>query len=1044
MARMAGLLGAPLVPSIRPEVKPRQLAGGAGQINTAVPAQKLQMYTGTELQTAVKARANVTAEVGNMVESVANAGIVIHEAGEKKKQLEIEGEYKRFTIDKQNEFKEQRTAKDKARVRNEFEIGIAKLNAKIKGHDWGSLQEKAWAQGLAIEGKRNLADLTTKWHLAEHTETVSAIQTNFKENQKDFATRTNIDPMLHMDQGIKMLEDLYDMKHISKEQLLAGIREYKNTVTLNRASLLATNYAKEIDPANVPSPEQLLIRLQQEMGIPFITDDLLEVTHEKFKTEFLKEIQRRNKMDSFEEILTDLAFKEARDKNRDEISQLTAENALSLDDFSSWKSQAQARGDDKFFRELETLETEWVNNRQANSRITNYWGTPEGDGYRYLIQQHMGDKGFIDVEEAVKSIRTQSENDPQNIYSTSSEVDMEQIRMRLGAYNTKLKNQRIDKTTIAPIFATWLMNKVSKRGTDRTAFLQHLVSKNLISEDVKNTMSLNADTISLNKYADDILKYSTGLSNQAIQISEDIAVEMNKTRDGEGLYSKKGFRDPEWIDKYRQDVERRFEEFIGMSPATPINKSNSLKTTQKTKKSAVQLTPKVTPKSTQNIDTTPTSTSLNTDTKNPTPMPSSEDQANLEDAKTVLDNSTKIVHKNNLGSTSANKIKPPTEEQATNALIASNGDVSQATEKLNKQFQPKKGTTLELTEEDFEDEETTTEKADPIDASLGNLYLKNIMSQFETLGDVTQFVGEKAEDFWNWETEQLSILFSKNSIDKLSEFVRPHLVNKDRFIGDVGLKALTFPYTVADSINEIANVFDKPITSNKVQNQELEAYAKQKFKDSGIPNVPKKVTQAIQIMSDIGATVQEEIKKTKLILRTERQWAGKGGNKEMKFKGEGSPLQFSPVTQANTENQMFDPSVVKQVVTPIVEEVTKAVQGKDNRPISEQILDDKNLAWLLEKYGPQIEKMQQLRKVKDTRVRHETPTTVAPINLKLPISKQTDRQIWDRATELYQLKQDFDEWGVGKDQTKAEAKEYKQLQAEIKKRKLTNRKMSKK
>ena len=107
-------------------------------------------------------------------------------------------------------------------------------------------------------------------------------------------------------------------------------------------------------------------------------------------------------------------------------------------------------------------------------------------------------------------------------------------------------------------------------------------------------------------------------------------------------------------------------------------------------------------------------------------------------------------------------------------------------------------------------------------------------------------------------------------------------------------------------------------------------------------------------------------------------------------------------------------------------------------------MDDKNLAWLLEKYGPQIEKMQQLRKVKDTRVRHETPTTVAPINLKLPISKQTDRQIWDRATELYQLKQDFDEWGVGKDQTKAEAKEYKQLQAEIKKRKLTNRKMSKK
>ena len=131
------------------------------------------------------------------------------------------------------------------------------------------------------------------------------------------------------------------------------------------------------------------------------------------------------------------------------------------------------------------------------------------------------------------------------------------------------------------------------------------------------------------------------------------------------------------------------------------------------------------------------------------------------------------------------------------------------------------------------------------------------------------------------------------------------------------------------------------------------------------------------------------------------------------------------------------PPNIVEAIPQAIEQINQIVQPPAPT-LQPNVTNEDSLKQLEKQYN--IEGRKKLRGIKDTRIQHPPSTT--PLNLQeLPIADQTDRAIWDRATEMYQLNEDFKEHGIGREATWEEKEELDLLLKEIKRRKLTNRQM---
>ena len=288
------------------------------------------------------------------------------------------------------------------------ETNIAKLNAGIKSQEWNSVKEQAWAQGLEVESKKNLADFTAKFRVTEFNETVTDANAKLKLNADSFRTKENIDPLLQLDRGTQILEDLHKMGALSKPEFLLKVKQYTDKATLDRATLIATNYASGVDAYNMPkTPEDLLVDLQQKLGLSLDSSNIPTV-NEAFKTAFMQEINRKNKLNGFREKYINIAFKE----ENAEINSLLAEKIeaglVQGNDFEDAKRIAELHGDKVQQRKLRALESNFYNNTQVNPKISDYWTAIGGEGYDHIFNKKNGFKtegGMIKVKESMEYIR---------------------------------------------------------------------------------------------------------------------------------------------------------------------------------------------------------------------------------------------------------------------------------------------------------------------------------------------------------------------------------------------------------------------------------------------------------------------------------------------------------------------------------------------------------------------------------------------------------------------------------------------------------------
>ena len=452
-------IGSPLVPSERPSVQEPVFASGAGKISSNVPRQKINLMDGTNLRAAAVAKVEAQGELVNMGMAIADAYQINEKALKHKAQLEVEGEYKRFEVDKQTEFAQARGSKDKALVRDSYKAGLDKLNSRVKGSGWENPKDKAWAAGLGISGHKAYSDMLHKTSLSLYTENVSDYKIQLGENEKDFANKMNIDPITHLRNGERIFEKLYDMQAITLEGMKSGIKDYKTRASLARATLMATDYAKNMNPLDMPSQEQMIVDNFGRVGLP-LTQKLLTQMESTIQQSFLNQMKKNNQGNMATENFLKAKFFTFRKDQNMRIAKHVADNSISLEIYDEQAAIAKLNGDLDQYNSLLTQKKEFANSATPDLRILRHWADDGSVGKQVLLNKNLKVNGIWDVEGVLEHIKTAES------HTTNSPTDITAIRTKFTQLNIAAKSNRTAQAHVKDITDAFVLEQardVNKR-----------------------------------------------------------------------------------------------------------------------------------------------------------------------------------------------------------------------------------------------------------------------------------------------------------------------------------------------------------------------------------------------------------------------------------------------------------------------------------------------------------------------------------------------------------------------------------------------------
>jgi hypothetical protein len=554
--------------------------------------------------------------------------------------LDIEGEYKTFEIAKRKEFSTAHTAKEKEVVRQSYDVGVAKLDATVKGMGWDSLKDRTWAQNLSIGGRKTLAEFQSKTSLALHQETITNFKVQLGEIGKDFANKPNIDPIRHMDDGIALYEKMYDIGGMTKPEFLASVRAFKTKATLARANLLAGEFAKEVDVHDLPSMDEIIVGLQERLDLP-ITSDLLVEVHETFKTSFFNEMKMRNQ--AYAETFKDKKFSVFRQEINSTIDSHLDNDSMSNDVWDKQIELARIKGDTKLKRILENKKIAWNKSTEVDPRVFRYW--TEGRGIEALYYKNLGlnDHGVWDLDKVVEHIR-RSDGE----YSHTGENTIQGIRSAFKAMNDKTKGVRTHLTTLEEITDQWTVGKHAKYMGNRVGLPDKFGHVLGIDPATQKSMNLTFGTnMGSPSWAKALRKSSLPLQNIIKAIKQEIDQKIQRERHNpNSIFSQKGFDksyDDEggvegWGTEYQRYVIGELNARFGELEKTPEPKeiiSNNIKDTSTKLKIAQSLkkTPQNTSASSASATSITSSPATSTSGATNIPIASSQTQNIIKQAK---------------------------------------------------------------------------------------------------------------------------------------------------------------------------------------------------------------------------------------------------------------------------------------------------------------------------------------------------------------------------------------------------------------------------
>ena len=975
-----GNIGSPLkITEPKRQDKTPVFSGGAGQIDTTVPRGRLALLDSGELQRAVTARAETTSEFANMFV----VGAQVYDDNEKRKkkaeQLKIEGEYKRWEIDKQKEFQSVYTAEGKLGVYNSYKAGVDKLNARVKGMGWDTLDDKTWSQGLAIGARSTGADMGAKYNHAHFTETFTDLKTKLAENEKDFANKGNIDPLTHRDVGIKTIEDMFAIGGITKDQMIGKTRAYEHSIALKRGSLLATLWArkKRDDPANMPTREQLIANLQSQIGLQ-ITHDLIEPLNKAFVESFLDEIKYGNKMASYEEQVQALEWREDRLRIDKRVKDAIIDGSANGKTFKDAVDEYSLMGDTDKILEIQGLRIAWENNQQPKQKLFRHFTDPESEGFQKFIakgSQFM--EGLVlNVEEAMNYIKRIPDGDE---FDTNDSATLLAIERTLHAFNSKVKNNEVDDARIYHIANSALLSYIQNLGGNQVGLAQREKLQGFLELD-KNTLEqleTNGQQMTNFEWGALMFKKSPNYKSILDAISTDIDMEITRDREGTGIYSNEGFKRSTqvWSRNFHKDVKERLFKMLEISSGNKPVDSSSIA-------------------SSGTSNTLNQSTNANVQNNFPT-----------KSQKSTISHAQQVAKKNNTSVSAIQKnITSGNASGNSSTNVINNAGSNIATAKSKKQSKTpwwNKPNNLGLTLNDFSEDEEPEIKPHTV-ADQQAILKEKTDQKIKIFTDAYNWVGEKSEQYNEWNAEvwkkgtdylmeavgsrfkaQVSKPFSDLFLDEISGYtgkrtlISPMIAGTLESLGEkfgfAGFELNARDQWLEDKIEEDTDLkefvqyakeyyskdkdkvpptkdagtyakSDTPAYGFKPQlHDTLQMVGKAKFMQSVNENVEKDMeiatkTMAQRLKSAITPkfNIGEDFDPSNIGYNPTQQSVAPTTTQQPKH-GTKLGVNIDKVLEQSTpakkpaeiidtgKEQVFDPSILPQIIRPIVEEVTKSI-----------------------------------------------------------------------------------------------------------------------
>ena len=933
-------IGSPLKIDTRRNVQERVFAGGAGQINTKVPRGKLAMLSGQDLDAAVRARSEATSELMSM----AVVGAEIYNNNEKlkdkKEQLRIEGEYSRFQTDKQKEFAQAHTSHDKGVVRDSYKAGIAKLNNTVGSKEWNTFEQKAWAQGLELGARKIGADFDIKYNHLEFKETITGMKVQLADNERDFANKANIDPMGHLDIGIKIIEEMHELGAITKPEMLSRIRAYEKNATLARGSLLATLWAREKrkDPSAMPPRKELIAALQGQLGL-IITHDLLEPLNKVLVESFLDEIKYGNKMASYEETVQAIEWKEERQKIDKFLKDSIVDGSANGKIFKEAIDAYSVMGDTDKILETQELRIAYENNQTPNRKLLDYYTNPQGIGFQRFIAMGTEDNPnpfmeglMLNVEEAMSSIKNIPADDE---FGHNDAATLLAIERSLHAFNSKVKNNEVDDARIYHIANMALLSYIQNAGGDSVGLAkrEHLQRFLELDKNTLNMLETNGQQMTNLEWGALMFKKSPNYKSILDAISTDIDMEILRDRKGIGLYSNEGFKRATqvWSRDFQKDVKERLFNMLKVANtgSDPVDLSSA---------------------SSQNVATT-----LNKATN-----PQAQNNFTTKSDKSTLSTANKVAQQNKatISDIQQQVVSGGATGNSPTAVIHNAGSKIASNKSKKKQVKPKSTQSgdvpFRLSVDDFS-EDIEPEISAPTLADQQAILQQKNDQKVKMFSDAFNWVSTKSNEYNEWNSEMwkkgtdylmeamwsdqwgVEDLLSGNVAENIAErfgFSGFELKSRDKVwddeikeikewdtvIADIksGKKA-TEP-TDAEKIMQMSDQEIKDLSDTKITKQVLnKAIDFSTGKATGKPTNHAQLNgEKVKFIESINKQVTNDMSTiTELLKQKVTQPAAEIPD---------WAIPKHEKVDIPKEQVVFDPLMAQQIIKPIVEEVTKSIQ----------------------------------------------------------------------------------------------------------------------
>ena len=427
------------------------------------------------------------------------------------------------------------------------------IPASIKGHKTQTKKQ------LLSQSKGILAEFRIKNTNTKYTDTVSRLELKLARGLKDGASKLNIDAKRTLDDGIRTIEQMRQIGHLTDAAMFEKVQDYNDVFVNSRASLLAMDRAKYYaeHPDEMPNEDELIQEFHNMMDVPLNSGNF-DSARIKFHTAFVDEVRRRNSMEKLDDVTKELQYGEEHTNLMANATELMALGQYTAEDYEDLLDRFVKAGDDTRANALRLDYIKYTTKAPVNPRLESAY-QEGGIAYKHLMQGGAYKNNVWNIEAIKDYMGSDGE------YRVGRDLEKQKIVRSFIEENNKTRGVYASKSDIHSKIDRYIFSEIQKEwGDTGTKGVRAMMEKKFgmnVSEKLVQTMLINEVSF-LQTMAK--LNFDYGLMKD--KVSADI---QNQATKKENIYSAENMQKDDFIDKHGDNIISLVRKYTQMDAPKP-------------------------------------------------------------------------------------------------------------------------------------------------------------------------------------------------------------------------------------------------------------------------------------------------------------------------------------------------------------------------------------------------------------------------------------------------------------------------------------------